>query len=70
PAGLEDGFAPHWIGNNIPNNQNGWIEEHAEEEEEDPEEDPEEDLEEEPKDDDDDMEMDDEAEVIDPYMDD
>nr|GFB64196.1 hypothetical protein [Tanacetum cinerariifolium] len=23
PAGLEDGFAPHWIGNNIPNNQNG-----------------------------------------------
>nr|GFC53416.1 hypothetical protein [Tanacetum cinerariifolium] len=59
---LRDGFAPHWIGNNIPNNQNGWIEEDAEEEEED--------LEEEPKDDDDDMEMDDEAEVIDPYMDD
>nr|GFB40675.1 hypothetical protein [Tanacetum cinerariifolium] len=72
------GFAPHWIGNNIPNNQNGWIEEDADEEEEDPkedpeedpQEDPEEDPEEEPEDDDDDMEMDDEAEVIDPYMDD
>nr|GFC01062.1 hypothetical protein [Tanacetum cinerariifolium] len=61
-VGLGNGFAPHWIGNNIPNNQNGWIEENAEEKEED--------LEEEPKDDDDDMEMDDEAEVIDPYMDD
>nr|GFC45206.1 hypothetical protein [Tanacetum cinerariifolium] len=67
---LEDGFAPHWIGNNIPNNQNGWIEEDAKEEEENPEEDPEEDPEEEPEDDDDDMEMDDEAEFIDPYMDD
>nr|GEW93286.1 hypothetical protein [Tanacetum cinerariifolium] len=67
---LEDGFAPHWIGDNIPNNQNGWIEEDAEEEEEDPEEDLKEDLEEEPEDDDDDMEMDDEAEVIGPYMDD
>nr|GEX51911.1 hypothetical protein [Tanacetum cinerariifolium] len=44
--------------------------EDAEEEEEDSEEDPEEDPEEEPEDDDDDMEMDDEAEVIDPYMDD
>nr|GFB41313.1 hypothetical protein [Tanacetum cinerariifolium] len=44
--------------------------EDAEEEEENPEEDPEEDPEDEPKDDDDDMEMDDEAEVIDPYMDD
>nr|GEZ78104.1 hypothetical protein [Tanacetum cinerariifolium] len=54
---------------NIPNNQNGWIEEDAEEEEEDPEEDLEEDPEEEPEDDDD-MEMDDEVEVIDPYMDD
>nr|GFD31792.1 hypothetical protein [Tanacetum cinerariifolium] len=60
----------HWIGNNIPNNQNGWIEEDEEEEEEDPEEDPEEDLEEDPEEDpkeepevdDDDMEMDDEAE--------
>nr|GFC77776.1 hypothetical protein [Tanacetum cinerariifolium] len=62
PVGLGNGFAPHWIGDNIPNNQNGWIEEDAEEEEEDPEE--------EPEDDDDDMEMDDEAEVIDPYMDD
>nr|GEY01386.1 hypothetical protein [Tanacetum cinerariifolium] len=62
PVGLGDGFAPYWIGNNIPNNQNGWIEEDAEEEEEDPEE--------EPEDDDDDMEMDDEAEVIDLYMDD
>nr|GEW12146.1 hypothetical protein [Tanacetum cinerariifolium] len=67
--GLGDGFAPHWIGNNIPNNQNGLIEEDAEEEEEDLEEDPKEDPEEESKDDDD-MEMDDEAEVIDPYMDD
>nr|GEY83416.1 hypothetical protein [Tanacetum cinerariifolium] len=67
PVGLENGFAPHWIRDNIPNNQNGWIEEGAKEEEEDPEED----LEEEPEDDDDDdMEMDDEAEVIDPYMDD
>nr|GFC87366.1 hypothetical protein [Tanacetum cinerariifolium] len=63
---LGDGFSPHWIGNNIPNNQNGWIEEDAEEEEEDPEKDTEEDPEEEPKDDDDDMEMDDEAKVIDP----
>nr|GFD39221.1 hypothetical protein [Tanacetum cinerariifolium] len=43
--------------------------EDAEEEEEDPKEDPEEDPEEEPEDDDD-IEMDDEAEVIDPYMDD
>nr|GEW51234.1 retrotransposon protein, putative, Ty3-gypsy subclass [Tanacetum cinerariifolium] len=41
-----------------------------EEEEEDLEEDPEEDPEEEPGDDDDVMEMDDKAEVIDPYMDD
>nr|GEY62420.1 putative reverse transcriptase domain-containing protein [Tanacetum cinerariifolium] len=77
PVGLGNGFAPHWIGGNILNNQNGWIEEDAEEAEEDPEEeeadpkeekkDPEEDSKE---DDDDDMEMDDEAEVIDPYMDD
>nr|GFD60819.1 hypothetical protein [Tanacetum cinerariifolium] len=36
----------------------------------DPEEDSEEDPEEEPEDDDDNMEIDDEAEVIDPYMDD
>nr|GEV77651.1 hypothetical protein [Tanacetum cinerariifolium] len=71
PLGLGNGFAPHWIGDNIPNNQNGWREEDAEEEEEDPEEDPKEDLEEDPKGDDDDvMEIDDEAEVIDPYMDD
>nr|GFC57749.1 hypothetical protein [Tanacetum cinerariifolium] len=62
PVGLGNDFAPHWIGDNIPNNQNGWIGEDAEEEEEDPEEDLEEDLEEEPEDDDDDMEMDDEAE--------
>nr|GFC30248.1 hypothetical protein [Tanacetum cinerariifolium] len=55
---------------NIPNNQNGWIEEDAEEKEEDPEEDPKKDSEEEPEDYDDDMEMDHEAEVIDPYMDD
>nr|GFD55687.1 hypothetical protein [Tanacetum cinerariifolium] len=70
PVGLEDGFAPHWIGNNILNNQNGWIEEEEDPEEEDLEEDPEEDPEEEPEDDDDDIEMDDEAKVIDPYMDD
>nr|GFC29696.1 hypothetical protein [Tanacetum cinerariifolium] len=70
PVGLGNGFSPHWIGDNIPNNQNGWIEEDAEEEEEDLEEDLKEDPEEEPEDDDDDMEMDDEAEVIDPYMDD
>nr|GFA00744.1 hypothetical protein [Tanacetum cinerariifolium] len=70
PVGLGNGFSPHWIGDNIPNNQNGWIEEDAEEEKEDPEEDPEEDPKEEPEDDDDDMEMDDEVEVIDPYMDD
>nr|GEZ16358.1 reverse transcriptase domain-containing protein [Tanacetum cinerariifolium] len=60
------GFVPHGIGDNIPNNQNGWIEEDLKEEEEDPkeeEEDPEEDPEE---DDDDDMEMDDEAEPIPP----
>nr|GFA09521.1 hypothetical protein [Tanacetum cinerariifolium] len=63
PVGLGNGFTPHWIGDNIPNNQNGWIEEDAEEEEEDPKEDPEEDPEEEPEDDDDDMEMDDEAET-------
>nr|GFB52219.1 hypothetical protein [Tanacetum cinerariifolium] len=67
---LGDSFAPYWIGNNIPNNQNGWIEEDAKEEEEDLEEDPKEDPEEETEDDDDDMEMDDEAEVIDPYMND
>nr|GEW02801.1 hypothetical protein [Tanacetum cinerariifolium] len=46
------------------------VEEDAEEEEEDPKEDLEEDPEEEPEDDDDDIEMDDEAKVIDPYMDD
>nr|GEZ02649.1 hypothetical protein [Tanacetum cinerariifolium] len=69
PVGLRDGFTPHWIGNNNPNNQNGWIEEDVEEEEEDPEEDPKEDPEEEPKDDDDDTKIDDEAEVFDPYMD-
>nr|GEV71567.1 putative reverse transcriptase domain-containing protein [Tanacetum cinerariifolium] len=70
PVSLGNGFTPHWIGDNIPNNQNGWIEEDAEEEEEDPEVDPKEDPEEEPKDDDHEMEMDDEAEVINPYMDD
>nr|GEZ08087.1 hypothetical protein [Tanacetum cinerariifolium] len=70
PVGLGNGFARHWIGDNIPNNQNGWIEEDAEEKEEDPEEDPKKDSEEEPEDYDDDMEMDHEAEVIDPYMDD
>nr|GFA38917.1 hypothetical protein [Tanacetum cinerariifolium] len=59
---LGNGFAPQRIGDNIPNNKNGWIEEEAEEKEED--------SKEEPKDDDDDMEMDDEAEVINPYMDD
>nr|GFD04887.1 hypothetical protein [Tanacetum cinerariifolium] len=60
---LRNGFAPHWIGDNIPNNQNGWIEEDAEEEEEDPEEDLEKDSEEEPEDDDVVMEMDDEAKM-------
>nr|GEZ28757.1 putative reverse transcriptase domain-containing protein [Tanacetum cinerariifolium] len=68
PVGLGNGFAPHWIGGNIPNNQNGWIEEDVKEEEDDPmdlKEDPKEDPKE---DDDDDMEMDDEVEVIDPYM--
>nr|GEX34183.1 hypothetical protein [Tanacetum cinerariifolium] len=68
--GLGNGFSPHWIGGNIPNNQNGWIEEDAKEEEEDPKEE-EEDPKEDPKEDDDDvMEMDDEAEVINPYIDD
>nr|GFB48100.1 hypothetical protein [Tanacetum cinerariifolium] len=66
PVGLGNGFSPYWIGDNIPNNQNGWIEEDVKEEEEDPEEDPKK----EPEDDDDVMEMDDVAEVIDPYMDD
>nr|GEY94450.1 reverse transcriptase domain-containing protein [Tanacetum cinerariifolium] len=70
PVGLGNDFSLHWIGDNIPNNQNGWIEEDAEEKEEDPEEE-EEDPEEDPKGDDDDvMKMDDEAEVIEPYMDD
>nr|GEW63158.1 hypothetical protein [Tanacetum cinerariifolium] len=69
-VGLGNGFAPYWIGGNIPDNQNGWIEEDAEEEEEDPEEDLEEDPKEDPERDDDVMEMDDEAEVIDPSMDD
>nr|GEV80235.1 hypothetical protein [Tanacetum cinerariifolium] len=63
PVGLGNGFAPHWIRDNILNNQNGWIEEDPEDPEEDPKEDPE-------GDEDDDMEMDDKAEVIDPYMDD
>nr|GFC16723.1 hypothetical protein [Tanacetum cinerariifolium] len=58
PVGHGNGFAPHRIGDNIPNNQNGWIEEDPKEEE-DPEEDPKED-------DDDDMEIDDEAEPIPP----
>nr|GEZ41845.1 hypothetical protein [Tanacetum cinerariifolium] len=62
---LGNGFAPHSIGDNIPNIQNGWIEEDADEEEEDPEEDPEKDPEEEePEDEDDVMEMDDEAEIV------
>ncbi|GJS68947.1 hypothetical protein Tco_0683512 [Tanacetum coccineum] len=56
PVGHGDGFHP-CVGDNIPNNQNGWMEE-------DPEEDPEDDLEE---NNDDDWEMDDEAEVIEPY---
>nr|GEY29333.1 hypothetical protein [Tanacetum cinerariifolium] len=62
-VGLGNGFNPHWIGDSIPNNQDGWIEEDAKEEEEDPEEDPE-------GNDDDVMEMDDEIEVINSYMDD
>ncbi|GJU54558.1 hypothetical protein Tco_1228272 [Tanacetum coccineum] len=52
PVGHGNGFHP-WVGGNIPNNQNGWMEE-------DPEEDPEENN-------DDDWEVDDEAEVIEPY---
>ncbi|GKF68676.1 hypothetical protein Tco_0198355, partial [Tanacetum coccineum] len=44
PVGLGNGFAPHWIGSNIPNNQNGWIKE-EEDPEEDPKEDPEEEME-------------------------
>nr|GEY67977.1 Gag-Pol polyprotein [Tanacetum cinerariifolium] len=67
---LGNGFTPHWIGDNIPNNQNGWIEEDTEEEEEDSDEDPKEDPKEEPEDDDDDTEMYDEAKVFNPYMDD
>nr|GEY91410.1 hypothetical protein [Tanacetum cinerariifolium] len=59
PVGLGNGFAPHWIGGNILNNQNCWTEEDPEKEEEDLK-----------QDDDDVMEIDDEAEVIDPYMDD
>nr|GEY48060.1 reverse transcriptase domain-containing protein [Tanacetum cinerariifolium] len=73
PVSLGNGFAPHWIGENMHNNQNGWIEEDAKEKEEDPEEeeeDPEEEEEDSKEDDDDVMEMDNEAEVIDPYMDD
>nr|GEZ03715.1 ribonuclease H-like domain-containing protein [Tanacetum cinerariifolium] len=58
------------FGDNIPNNQNGWIKEDMKEEEEDLEEDLEEDPEEDPEEDDDDMKIDDEAEVIDPYIDD
>nr|GEX54587.1 putative reverse transcriptase domain-containing protein [Tanacetum cinerariifolium] len=69
-VGLGNGFSIHWIGDNIPNNQNGWVEEDAEEEEDEPEEDLEEDPEEDPKGDDDIMEMDDEAEEINPYIDD
>nr|GEZ59298.1 ribonuclease H-like domain-containing protein [Tanacetum cinerariifolium] len=53
PVGLGNDFTPYWIGDNIPNNQNGWIQEDAEKEEEDPKEDSEEDPEEDPKDDDD-----------------
>ncbi|GKG30704.1 hypothetical protein Tco_0423192, partial [Tanacetum coccineum] len=58
-----------WVGGNIPNNQNGWMEEDPEEDpKEDPEEDPKEDPEEDPEEnDDDDWEVDDEAEVINPY---
>nr|GEZ61517.1 reverse transcriptase domain-containing protein [Tanacetum cinerariifolium] len=70
PVGLGNGFTPHWIRDNIPNNQNGLIEEDAKEEEKDPEEDPKEDPKEDLEEDDDVMEMDDEAEVIDPYMED
>nr|GEZ06886.1 hypothetical protein [Tanacetum cinerariifolium] len=82
PVGLGNGFVRYGIGDNILNNQNGWIEEDAEEEEEDPEEEDlkeeEEDPKEEEKDPEEDpkgeaydvMKMDDEVEVIDPYMDD
>nr|GFA11746.1 hypothetical protein [Tanacetum cinerariifolium] len=68
---LGNGFSPHWIRGNIPNNQNGWIEKDPEEEEEDPEEDSKEDPEEDSKEDDVNvMQKDKEAKVIDPYMDD
>ncbi|GKG64068.1 hypothetical protein Tco_0649318, partial [Tanacetum coccineum] len=58
PVGHGNGFHP-WVGGDIPNNQNGWMEE-------DPEEDPEEDLEKDLEENDDDWEVDDEAEVIEP----
>nr|GEU63489.1 hypothetical protein [Tanacetum cinerariifolium] len=73
PVGLGNDFTPHWIRNNIPNNQNGWIEEDAEEKDEDPKEeekDPKEEEKDPEEDDDNVMEMDNEAEVINPYMDD
>ncbi|GJU16811.1 hypothetical protein Tco_1144777 [Tanacetum coccineum] len=52
------GFAPQWIGGQIPNNNNGWLEEDDEDPEEDDDEDPEEDEvdeddEEDPEEDDD-----------------
>ncbi|GJV37606.1 hypothetical protein Tco_1410083 [Tanacetum coccineum] len=75
PAALV-GFAPQWIGGQIPNNNNGWLEEDDEEDpEEDDDEDPEEDDDEEPEEDEvgdgeeEEMEIDDEMdnpEVIDP----
>nr|GFA19901.1 hypothetical protein [Tanacetum cinerariifolium] len=53
------GFAPQWIGGQIPNNNNGWLKEDPEDDEEDLEEDDEEDPEEE---EDDEMNEDDDEE--------
>nr|GEU69691.1 putative reverse transcriptase domain-containing protein [Tanacetum cinerariifolium] len=53
------GFAPQWIGGQIPNNNNGWLEEDSEE---DDEEDPEEDDEEDPEEEEDEVNEDDDKE--------
>nr|GEX03927.1 reverse transcriptase domain-containing protein [Tanacetum cinerariifolium] len=67
------GFTPQWIGGQIPNNNNGWLEEDLDEDEEE-EEDPEEEPEEEEIEDenmvnnkDDEGNKEDDAEVINPY---
>nr|GEZ28475.1 hypothetical protein [Tanacetum cinerariifolium] len=70
PAALVE-FAPQWIGAQIPNNNNGWLEEDPnEDEEEDPEEEPgEEEIEDENmvNDKDDEGNEEDDAEIINPY---